>query len=88
MVSNRTDKKGFPAPSDEWLRKLKPNIKDILSNNSFIERYINVDYLINNNFKIESDLLWRLLFLSSGSNNSLLKKEIKSSIDIATIIRT
>ena len=36
MVSNRTDK-GFPAPSDEWLRKLKPNIKDVLSNNSLLK---------------------------------------------------
>ena len=74
MVSNRTDKKGFPAPSDEWLRKLKPNIKDVLSNNSFIERYINVDYLINNNFKIESDLLWRLLFLELWFQQFFIKK--------------
>jgi asparagine synthase (glutamine-hydrolysing) len=65
-VFNRTDKKGYPIPSSDWLNKSDKIIKNIFSGETFLSTYINIDefqkMLSLGKLPIKDDELWRLVF--------------------------
>lgn len=65
-VFNRTDKKGYPIPSSDWLNKSNKIIKNIFSGETFLSTYINIDefqkMLSVGKLPIKDDELWRLVF--------------------------
>jgi len=65
-VFNRTDKKGYPIPSSDWLIKSNKIIKNIFSGETFLSTYINIDefqkMLSLGKLPIKDDELWRLVF--------------------------
>jgi asparagine synthase (glutamine-hydrolysing) len=66
VVLNRTDKKGFPSPSDSWMKNSISEIQSLLTKDSFISNYIDCEELQKIlstdvlNFPIQE--LWRLVF--------------------------
>lgn len=65
-IFNRTDKKGYPIPSSEWLQQSKHQIIKLFSSESFLFHYFDAEKLKNAIFSSQSHLsndeLWRLIF--------------------------
>tara|TARA_Y100001970_G_scaffold294069_1_gene446462 strand:- start:5250 stop:7211 length:1962 start_codon:yes stop_codon:yes gene_type:complete len=65
VVFNRTDKKGYPIPSSNWLNMYSSKIKKLFLQDAFLNKYFNKDLgrlfdLHDNSLKGEE--LWRILF--------------------------
>ena len=79
-VLRRTDKKGFPSPSESWLKNSSSKIQSLLSKDSFISHYVDCELLrelLRDDLNIPKEEVWRLVFAEIWLNE-FFEKDMNS----------
>ena len=71
---NRSDKKGYPIPSQDWLNNSSHEITLLFNKDSFIANYLDINSIKKGN--LSSQELWRMIFLELWFKEFFVKDPI------------
>ena len=65
-IFNRSDKKGYPMPSSEWIKESQERIRALFTKSSFISQFFDHEmlqnFLLAESIILTNDEVWRLVF--------------------------